>query len=199
MVEGTSDAAAVTAAVDAPTHALCGATRARNAASVAALAAAAVRAGAAVLLFDPDAAGRTGRGDAARALTTAAPGVSLYHAFIPVPLATAEKHTRHKAAGDIGVEHATPAVIAASLARATRHSPGRSEFFAAELAADGLTAAFDAGGSARTGARRAVAAAALGLGSVTGVQLLRLLNECGVSRPDYEGAVRAADEVVGRE
>ena len=49
------------------------------------------------------------------------------------------------------------------------------------------------------GPRRAAAAAALGLGSVTGAQLLRLLNECGVSRADYEGAVRAADAVVGRE
>ncbi len=123
IVEGPADAAAVRAAVRAPIHSLRGATRTRNREGLAALRAAVGGAAAAVVLTDPDAAGRTARGDIGRALAASSPALPVYHAFISVPDATAGGAVRAKAAGDVGVEHASPAVVAAALAAARRGRP----------------------------------------------------------------------------
>lgn len=177
-MEGPADAAAVRAAVDAPIHTLGGATWTRNKAGLAALAdrlGGAPLPPAAVVLVDPDAAGRAARGDLARALAATAPGLPVYHAFISVRDATATADVRAKAAGNVGVEHAAPAVVAAALARARRSRPqagpptkgggGASApapapapagpFTAEHLAARGLAAPFNArrpgGGSGEGG------------------------------------------------
>jgi 5S rRNA maturation endonuclease (ribonuclease M5) len=193
VVEGRSDAVAVRRATGRSAYSLDGATRAKNDASRAALAAAARAAAAAVLLFDPDAAGRAGRDDVARLLLAEAPGVALFHAFVPRSRCAARAPVGGKPAGDVGVEHAAADVVRHALAAARPHTPGRAEFSGDALRALGVAAPHDAGAANRSGARRAALAAHLGIGSVTGAQLLRTLNECGFTRGEVEAALAEVD------
>ena len=220
-MEGPADAAAVRAAVDAPIHTLGGATWARNKAGLAALEARVKREPvppAAVVLTDPDAAGRAARGDLARALASTSPSLPIYHAFIPLREATAASDVRQKVAGNVGVEHASPAVLAAALRGARKSRPQAAApslngapppsattgpFTAADLAARGLTAAFDAGEGGGSGlstsARRSAVCALLGIGPCTGAQLLTALNGWGFQVADLEAALAEVEKGEGGE
>lgn len=148
------------------------------------------------------------------------PALPVFHAFISVPDATAGAAVRAKAAGNVGVEHAAPAAVAAALAGARRARPQAAApggggaagpapagpFTADDLVSRGLTAPFNArqpgGGSGEAGrpppptttaARRAAACALLGLGPCTGGQLLTALNAWGFEVADLDAVLAVVD------
>ncbi|MFT4621746.1 MAG: ribonuclease M5 [Myxococcota bacterium] len=90
--------------------------------------------------------------------------------------------------GDIGIEHASAAVIRAALDRvhASQSAP-RTEFSVRDLTARGLA------GEGGAKARRIAIGAHLGIGYGNARQLLRRLNSYGVSREAFEAAVATLD------
>lgn len=102
------------------------------------------------------------------------------HAFVPVVEATKGPYPpgshRRKLAGDIGVEHATPASIMRAIVAARDSEPGRAAFSADDISTLGLSAAFDGAHGQEAAARRHRLCDALGIGRCNGKQLLRQLN-----------------------
>lgn len=143
IVEGLSDMRAVQRAAPAAdvfvlgsaTHAAVGSVAAPEVVSQLRGAAASGRYAAVVVLTDPDVAGRQAR----VALDEALPGL-LRHAFLPAPAATAAAATKRHEAGNIGVEHAQAAAIAAALAAARLSDPLRAAFGRQDLLDAGLAA-----------------------------------------------------------
>lgn len=91
--------------------------------------------------------------------------------------------------GDIGIENACPEDIAEAIRKA--HYTGRTEdgcFTEDDLFEAGLT------GLADSKERRQKLGAALGIGYGNAKGFLKKLNSFGISREDFEGAVRKLDE-----
>ncbi|KAG2451342.1 hypothetical protein HYH02_003946 [Chlamydomonas schloesseri] len=132
---------------------------------------------------------------AAPAAAASAPGgeVVVRHAFLRVELATSEVDSGRHEAGNVGVEHATPDVIRSCLRRARPgFGPGRSEFTAEGLQADGLIGVWnDKAKVAGPGLRRGRFCRALGIDEVgSGKALANLLNRY-FTRDDYAAALEA--------
>jgi 5S rRNA maturation endonuclease (ribonuclease M5) len=139
-----------------------------------------------VILTDPDERGRQLRGhlDAALAplLSARAPPVALLHAFVPEASAVALEDGKVHAAGNRGIEHSVPRVLATALrAAAPGHPPGRAVWDLESLHRLRLARPFD--GGAQPGAadepreRRRRLCALLGLGKCSAAQLVAALNK----------------------
>ena len=128
-----------------------------------------------IILTDPDSAGEHIR----RFLAKRFPAAK--HAFIP--------REEAEAAGDIGVEQASPESIRRALAKA-RVAVWQPEetFTAADLARHQLSGAPDAL------RRRAKLGAALGIGYANAKTFLRRLNHYGVAREEFHAALQALKE-----
>ncbi len=130
-----------------------------------------------IVLTDPDSAGENIRNYLTRLFPAAK------HAFIPREEAEAE--------GDVGVEQASPEAIRRALAKVrTAQFQPREEFTAADLASHRLSGAADAAG------RRARMGAVLGVGYANARTFLRRLNHYGVTREEFDGALRKLEEVA---
>ena len=127
-----------------------------------------------IILTDPDSAGERIR----RFLSERFPAAK--HAFIPKIEATAN--------GDVGVEQASPQAIREALkkARSEEFSPVEN-FSMADLLVSRLNGSIDAA------ERRAELGRILGLGHTNAKQFLRRLNRYGISREDFENAVKEVD------
>ena len=124
-----------------------------------------------IILTDPDPAGERIR----RFLTKRFPEAK--HAFIPLEEASAE--------GDIGVEQASPEAIREALSKVrTSALEPRSIFSAKDLVLHDLTGAKDAA------ARRGALGRILGLGAANAKVFLRRLNGYGITREEFESALR---------
>lgn len=110
------------------------ATRAEDPAVISELRSIMTRYAGVLLLLDPDVAGRQARNQLNAALG------GCWHAFIPTTVAIAEQAVRTKAAGDIGVEHASPGAIRAALHARRKSTPGRTVFTRDALEKSGLIA-----------------------------------------------------------
>eukprot|EP00198_Chlamydomonas_reinhardtii_P013054 XP_001702391.1 predicted protein [Chlamydomonas reinhardtii] len=139
--------------------------------------------------------------ETAAVTATAAPaaiasaGVTVRHAFLRVELATSEAESRRHEAGNVGVEHAAPDTIRTCLRRARPgFGPGRTEFTAEGLQADGLIGVWnDKTKVAGPGLRRGRFCRALGIDEVgSGKALANLLNRY-FSRADYAAALEACE------
>lgn len=128
-----------------------------------------------IILTDPDFAGERIRSY----LTKRFPKAK--HAFIPVEEATAHN--------DIGVEQASPASIQKALAKVrTVDWQPSNEFSAADLILNGLS------GSDSASIRRGRLGAVLGIGFANAKTFLRRLNNYGVSREEFENALKTLDK-----
>lgn len=128
-----------------------------------------------IILTDPDFAGERIRSY----LTKRFPKAK--HAFIPVEEATAHN--------DIGVEQASPASIQKALAKVrTADWQPSNEFSAADLILNGLS------GSDSASIRRSRLGAVLGIGFANAKTFLRRLNNYGVSREEFENALKTLDK-----
>lgn len=128
-----------------------------------------------IILTDPDFAGERIRSY----LTKRFPKAK--HAFIPVEEATAHN--------DIGVEQASPASIQKALAKVrTADWQPSNEFSAADLILNGLS------GSDSASIRRGRLGAVLGIGFANAKTFLRRLNSYGVSREEFENALKTLDK-----
>ena len=127
-----------------------------------------------IVLTDPDSAG-----ERIRRQIVAAVG-DCKHAHLPSHLC--------QGARNVGVENATPPAIRDALAqaRATERATV-ARFDVGDLLAHGLT------GVAGAASRRAWLAERLGLGGADAKQLLRRLNHYGVTRAEFDDAVREMD------
>lgn len=105
---------------------------------------------------------------------------------------------RHHEAGNVGVEHAAPAVVRAALAAPRRSDPQRSAFSREQLLAWGLVAELGERGGSVT-ARRRLVCAHLGLGDCDGKQLARQLNRYCFSHEEVEVALEWAERQLQRE
>ena len=124
-----------------------------------------------IILTDPDSAGERIRKFLAKRFPEAK------HAFVP-----AEDATAHD---DIGIEQAKPEAIRAALAKVRTHSMEPSETFTStDLIRTGLS------GGAEAGRRRAALGAALGLGFANAKTFLKRLNHYGVTREEFEAALK---------
>ncbi len=168
IVEGKMDTAAVKRAVSADTIETGGFTLSPR--TIKQIEAAYKRRGI-IILTDPDGAGERIR----KYLTEKFPAAG--QAFIPRADATAE--------GDVGVERASCAAIAAALAKVRYHEtePG-SEFTEKDLFANGLSGSEDAA------ARRDALGAALGIGFGNAKRFLERLNRYGVTRDEFDAALK---------
>lgn len=129
-----------------------------------------------LILTDPDAAGRE-----IRERITALVGPCL-HAHLPRRQATRARD------GNVGVENASADDIRAAIAAARpATAEDRHEFTARDLFAAKLS------GATNAQTRRASLGEALGLGFGTARQLLRRLNRYGITRTEFEDAVRELD------
>lgn len=125
-----------------------------------------------IILTDPDGAGERIR----RKLAAMFPGAR--HAFVPRAAAELD--------GDVGVENAAPAAIAAALHKARcGYRQERAEFDRTDLRRAGLD------GMARAAQRRAEVGARLGIGYGNARQFLHRLNAFGVTREEFAAAVAA--------
>lgn len=127
-----------------------------------------------IILTDPDSAGERIR----RFLSERFPEAK--HAFIPKEDATAN--------GDIGVEQASPQAIRDALSKARSEQYILEEIFAMK---DLLVHQLN--GSSDSAERRAALGNILGLGHTNGKQFLRRLNRYGISREEFENAVKEVD------
>lgn len=128
-----------------------------------------------IILTDPDAAGERIRQYVARRFPDAK------HAFIPVEDATAND--------DIGVEQAKPEAIRKALAKVrTLNWEPSDEFTSADLLKNGLSGCADAS------SRRAKAGELLGLGFANAKTFLHRLNSYGVTREEFDEAMRSMRE-----
>ncbi|KAL0019080.1 hypothetical protein WJX79_004610 [Trebouxia sp. C0005] len=188
VVEGLSDQRAVRKAVSAQVFVLHGASKSSVAATAQLLKERASKGARVVVLLDPDVAGRQ-----SRTVVDACLSGQCLHAFIPVHQATAASDIRHKSAGDVGVEHASPMQIRQALSCARPSCPGRKEFSRADLVSWGLVVEMGTSSSQQVGCvqRRAAVSTALGLGNCDGKQLLRQLNTYGFSQDDVAKALQA--------
>ncbi|KAG2445690.1 hypothetical protein HXX76_000298 [Chlamydomonas incerta] len=119
--------------------------------------------------------------------------VVVRHAFLRVELATSEAERGWHEAGNVGVEHATADTIRSCLRRARPgFGPGRTEFTAEGLQADGLIGVWnDKTKVAGPGLRRGRFCRALGIDEVgSGKALANLLNRY-FSQADYAAALEA--------
>jgi len=141
------------------------------------------------VLMDPDNAGQD-----LRAIINSVAGTAL-NAFIPVAKCSADEDTKHHSAGNVGVEHASPADIQAALLAARPAALGRGEFAMAELVEWGLASAFGAAPAADWSAhggvraRRRLLSEALGLHDGSAKSLLNNLNRF-FSREEVESALK---------
>lgn len=127
-----------------------------------------------IILTDPDFAGEKIRSY----LTKRFPKAK--HAFIPAQEATANN--------DIGVEQASPASIRKALAKVrTAEFEPSNEFTAADLILNGLN------GTESASVRRAEIGAILGIGFANAKTFLRRLNNYGVTRDEFENALKELD------
>ena len=172
IVEGKSDIAAVSKAVEAEIIATGG--FALNSRTMAKIAVAYEKRGI-IILTDPDHAGERIR----KRLTKEFPLAS--HAFIPLKEATAD--------GDIGVEQASVEAIRAALLKVrTQVQVVVEEFVFADLYANDLA------GVGSAGLRRAKLGELLGLGYANARQFLVRLNNYGVSRQEFVAGLSKLEE-----
>ena len=128
-----------------------------------------------IILTDPDPAGERIR----RFLSKRFPKAK--HAFIP-----REDATDH---GDIGIEQAKPPAIRAALEKVrTMDWAPKETFTNLDLVKNGLN------GFPEASRRRAKLGAALGVGFANGKTFLLRLNHYGVTREEFEEALRAMEE-----
>ncbi|WP_337744915.1 ribonuclease M5 [Megasphaera sp.] len=129
-----------------------------------------------IILTDPDRAGEQIR----KFLTDRLPNAQ--HAFIPRPDAIANN--------DMGVEQASPEVIrlALSKVRCATYEP-QATFTMQDISAAGLNGTPDAAD------RRAEVGAILGIGYGNAKQFLKRLNHYGVTRDEWDDALRQIHEV----
>lgn len=129
-----------------------------------------------IILTDPDSAGARIR----RRLDAILQG-RCKHAHLP-------RHLCATPNGGVGVEHASPDAIrdALALAHPTQRDP-REEFTALDLQRAGLNGHPDAA------QRRRALGERLGLGFSNARQLLARLNHYGISRDEFDDALRALD------
>ena len=127
-----------------------------------------------IILTDPDSAGERIR----RFLSERFPEAK--HAFVPREDATAN--------GDIGIEQASPQAIRDALdkARSEQYTPD-------EIFAMGDLLVHRLNGSNDSAERRAALGRILGLGHTNAKQFLRRLNRYGISREEFENAVKEVD------
>ena len=128
-----------------------------------------------IILTDPDSAGERIRGFLAKRFPNAK------HAFVPKEDATAND--------DIGIEQASPEAIRKALetVRTLQWEP-TGIFGSADLVRHGLS------GVPEASERRAKAGALLGLGFANAKTFLKRLNHYGVTREEFEQAVRELEE-----
>ena len=127
-----------------------------------------------IILTDPDSAGENIRNYLTRCFPEAK------HAFVP--------REEAEAAGDVGVEQASPESIRRALSKVrTADWAPRTEFTSADLLRGRLSGAADAAG------RRARLGAALGVGYANAKTFLRRLNHYGVTREEFEEALRTME------
>ena len=133
-----------------------------------------------IILTDPDRAGESIRAYLSERFPEAK------HAFIPRKDAIAND--------DLGVEQASPEAIRLALSKARCAVFEPQEIFTmADLFAAGMN------GTAASADRRAAAGAVLGIGYGNAKQFLKRLNHYGVTRAEWERAVRQIEEVDGSE
>ena len=128
-----------------------------------------------IILTDPDSAGERIRGFLAKRFPNAK------HAFVPKEDATAND--------DIGIEQASPEAIRKALetVRTLQWEP-TGIFGSADLVRHGLS------GVPEASERRAKAGVLLGLGFANAKTFLKRLNHYGVTREEFEQAVRELEE-----
>ncbi len=171
VVEGKNDVAAVKRAVEAECLVTGGYSLSRLLLSQ--IEAAYGRCGI-IILTDPDSAGERIR----QKLTERFPAAR--HAFVPREAATA--------AGDVGVERASPDAIRAALAKARcQEWQPETVFTMEDLYSAGLAA------SPTAAARRAALGDVLGIGFANAKTFLRRLNNYGVTRAEFSAAVAATE------
>ena len=127
-----------------------------------------------IILTDPDSAGEQIR----RFLSVRFPEAK--HAFVPKIEATAN--------GDVGIEQASPEAIreALSKARSEEFQPVEN-FFMSDLIRNELN------GSPNSAKRRDLFGRILGLGHTNAKQFLRRLNRYGISKKEFENALKEVD------
>jgi ribonuclease M5 len=173
VVEGKDDIAAVKKAVDAEIISTSG--FGLNPKILGRIKSAAERCGI-IILTDPDYAGERIR----RTVSKQVPGAK--HAFVPRVKATKD--------GDIGVENASPEAIREALSKVkTEVSSDRQEFTAGDMMDWGLT------GGEGSAARRDLVGRELGIGYGNSKQFLNRLNRYGVTREEFNEAVKKLNEV----
>ena len=172
LVEGRDDIIAVKASVDAEVVATHG--YAYGAKLIAELNEIAERRGI-IILTDPDFMGEKIRKDIASKVK------NCKHAFLPQGKAIKKD--------DIGVENATPEDIRKAIEKARPTSVEKiEEYTKSDLLANGLI------GGADSGSRRQLLSDMLGIGHGNGKQFLSRLNSFGITREEFEKAVKRIDE-----
>lgn len=130
-----------------------------------------------IILTDPDYAGEKIR----KTISSRVPNCK--HAFIP------EEKARKK--GDIGVENASPESIRDALSKVkTEVYKDRDEFTMEDLIKNFL------GSSSEASKRRSVLGTELGIGYCNAKQLLHRLNRYGVTREEFNCALKKMEEVI---
>lgn len=167
VVEGKSDTAAISRALEADTIETGGFNLAPL--TLKQIAAAYSKRGI-IILTDPDGAGERIR----KFLTERFPDAG--QAFIPRKEATAK--------GDVGVEQASPEAILKALAKVRHHEfVPQKEFTMDDLFKNGLS------GGAAASSRRDALGAELGIGHGNAKRFLERLNKYGVTRAEFEQAL----------
>lgn len=172
VVEGKSDIARVSEAVDADIIATGG--LGLSSSAIREIRAAYEKRGI-IILTDPDGPGERIR----RRLTRLFPNA--LHAFVP------KKDAR--TADDVGIEDASPEAIRRALSDVkVIHYEPQEEFTMADLAKAGMT------GSPDAAARREAVGGILGIGYGNSKTFLKKLNHFGISRTEWEDAVKQLEE-----
>ena len=173
VVEGKDDVAAVKKAVDA--EIICTSGFGLNPKILGRIKNTAERCGI-IILTDPDYAGEMIR----RTLSKQVPDCK--HAFVP-----RDKATKN---GDIGVENASPEAIREALSKVkTEVASNRQEFTTGDMMEWGLA------GGEKSASRRDMVGRELGIGYGNSKQFLNRLNRYGVTREEFNKAVKKLDEV----
>lgn len=172
VVEGKMDTVAVKKAVDADTIETGGYTLSPHTLE---LIAAAYRKRGIIILTDPDSPGERIR----KFLTERFPQAG--QAFVP----KAEALAHH----DVGIEEASPEAIRKALSKVRfQEMEPRKEFSSRDLFVSGLS------GSPRAAAKRDRVGALLGIGYGNAKQMVHRLNNYGVTREEFQAAVKKAEE-----
>lgn len=171
VVEGKDDIAAVKRAVDAEVIATNGLGITNN--TIEKIKTAAKKTG--VIIFtDPDYAGEKIR----RIISEKVPGCK--HAFLPRDMAIKDK--------DIGIENANPKAIRDALSKVKTEINKKEEFTMEDLFKNGLL------GEENSSVLRDKVGAYLGIGYGNGRQFLNRLNKYGISRKEFEEAIKKVKE-----